>query len=137
METTRSPFAAPEPGLGYIYQARFALLKIFSLPESSAILIEKDDDVEFVADAGVRSLASLKHKATGDTLTNLSVDFWKSVRVWLAHYVKNGRISSESRFFLFTTATISDGSFLNLFTSDGANDDLRTQAAQEAITRSE
>jgi hypothetical protein len=137
MGTPRSPFSAAEQGLGYIYQARFALLKILALPESSAVLIEKDDDVEFVSEAGVKSLASLKHKATGDTLTNLSTDFWKSVRIWLANYLENGRVSSESRFLLFTTATISAGSFLALFAEDAADDDVRAQTAQDAIAKSQ
>ena len=136
MGTPRSPFSAAEQALGYIYQARFALLKLLALPESSAVLIEKDDDVEFVSDAGVKSLASLKHKATGDTLTNLSVDFWKSVRIWLAHYLENGRISSESGFLLFTTATCSEDSLLALFVEDAVDDDLRAQAAQKAIAQS-
>jgi hypothetical protein len=137
MGTPSSPFSAAEQGLGYIYQARFALLKILALPESSAVLIEKDDDVEFVSEAGVKTLASLKHKATGDTLTNLSTDFWKSVRIWLAHYLENGRVSSESRFLLFTTATISKGSFLAVFAEDAADEDVQAQAAQGAIAKSQ
>lgn len=137
MTTARSPFSAAEQGLGYIYQAQFALLKILELPESSSLLIEKDDDVDFVSQAGVKSLASLKHKATGDKLTNLSTDFWKSVRIWLSHYLENGRLSSETRFLLFTTATTSDGSFLALFAEDAAAHDARVQAAQEAIAKSQ
>jgi hypothetical protein len=137
MDTQRSPFSAAEQGLGYIYQARFSLLKILAMPESTAVLIEKDDDVEFVSEAGVRSLASLKHKATGDTLTNLSTDFWKSVRIWLAHYLENGRVSSGSRFLLFTTATISEGSFIALFADEAADDETRARAAQDAIARSQ
>jgi len=45
MDTPRSPFSAAEQGLGYIYQARFALLKILEIPEGSAVLIEKNDDI--------------------------------------------------------------------------------------------
>jgi hypothetical protein len=135
--TPRSPFSAAEQGLGYIYQARFALLKILAMPESSAVLIEKDDDMEFISEGGVTSLASLKHKATGDKLTNLSPDFWKSVRIWLAYYLQNDRVSSEGRFFLFTTATISQGSFLAMFAEDAADDDVRAQAAQRAIAESQ
>jgi hypothetical protein len=101
-DDARSLFSAAEQGLGYIYQARFALLKLLNLPESNSIFIEKDDDVEFVDEGGGRSLASLKHKAIGETITDLSVDFWKSVRIWLAYYNREGKISSNSRFFLFT-----------------------------------
>ena len=112
---TGSLFSAAEQGLGYIYQARFALLKILGLPESNSISIEKDDDVDVVDELGRKSLLSLKHKARGERLTDLDTDFWKSVRIWLAKYNRDGKISSDSRFFLFTTAVIADGSFLRLF----------------------
>jgi hypothetical protein len=111
----RSLFSAAEQGLGYIYQARFALLKLLSLPESNSVFIEKDDDVEIVDDGGRRSLASLKHKAVGETITDLSIDFWKSVRIWLAYYSRNGKIISDGRYFLFSTAVVDKGSFLAFF----------------------
>lgn len=136
MGATNSPFSAAEQGLGYIFQARFALLKILAIPESSSVFLEKEDDVEFVTEAGTKSLSSLKHKAHGDKLTDLSTDFWKSARIWLAHYLNNGRIASESRFWLFTTATISSGSFLTLFTDGAAVDEDRAKAAQDALARS-
>lgn len=136
MSTPRSPFSAAEQGLGYIYQARFALLKMLAMPESSAVLIEKDDDVEFLSEGRGKSLASLKHKAEGDKLTDLSPDFWKSVRIWLSYYLQNGRISSDGRFLLFTTAAISPGSFLALFAEGSADDEVRAQSAQNAIAGS-
>ncbi|KAF2991123.1 hypothetical protein OGR47_02860 [Methylocystis sp. MJC1] len=110
-----SPFSAAEQGLGYIYQARLALLKLLSFPESSCVFIEKDDDVELLDEAGRPSLASLKHKAVGETLTDLSPDFWKSVRIWLTVYNRDGRIASGARFFLFTTAAVANTSLLSVF----------------------
>lgn len=132
----RSPHAAAEQGLGYIYQARLALLKILSLPESSSITIEKDDDIEFVTETGIKTLSSLKHKAVGDTLTDLSSDFWRSVRVWLAYYNDYGRALSDARFFLFTTAQISESSFLRLFCDDRTDGETRSVAAREALSKS-
>lgn len=136
MAESTSPYSAAEQGLGYIYQGRFALAKILGLPESTAVLIEKEDDVDFVAETGIRSLGSLKHKAEGDKLTDLSTDFWKSVRIWLAYYTANERAASASRFFLFTTAAISDGSFLSLFTDNAERKGDRVGSAQEAIAKS-
>ena len=92
-------FSAGEQGLGYIYQPRFALLRLLQLPESTSVLIEKDDDLDFLDKDGVKTLASLKHKAVGDRLSNLSIDFWKSVRIWLARYNRDGRSEAELRFF--------------------------------------
>lgn len=109
---TTDQFSAGEQGLGYIYQARLALLQLLQLPEDTAIFLEKDDDLDFVDGEGGKSLASLKHKAIGDRLTDLSTDFWKSVNIWLTRYKRDGRATSNLRFFLFTTGTVSRGSFL-------------------------
>ncbi|EPJ2922878.1 ABC-three component system protein [Pseudomonas aeruginosa] len=111
-EAPTDKFSAGEQGLGYIYQARLALLQLLQLPEDTAIFLEKDDDLDFIDGDGGKSLASLKHKAVGDRLTDLSTDFWKSVNIWLARYKRDGRAASNLRFFLFTTGTVSTGSFL-------------------------
>lgn len=131
-----SPFSAAEQGLGYIFQPRFALLKILELPESSAVFLEKEDDIEFLHESGIRSLGSLKHKAGGDKLTNLSIDFWKSVRIWLAYYRKTGGIASKGHFLLFSTAELSEGTFLSLFTESAADDDDRVEHARAVLATS-
>ena len=41
-------YSAGEQGLGYIYQARLALLHLLQLPENIAVSLEKDDDLDFV-----------------------------------------------------------------------------------------
>jgi hypothetical protein len=104
-DTSTDRYAAGEQGLGYIYQPRFALLRLMQLSENTCVLIEKDDDLDFVDQAGVKSLASLKHNAIGDRLTDLSIDFWKSVRIWLVRYERDGRSAASLRFFLFTAGS--------------------------------
>ena len=108
-------YSAREQGLGYMYQARFALLQILKMPESTSLLIEKDDDIDFVDADGHKTLGSLKHRADGNKLTDLSTDFWKSVRIWLARYKRDGRIQCALRFFLFTTSKVAERSFLQSF----------------------
>ncbi|MDX1115859.1 hypothetical protein I0J99_23980 (plasmid) [Sinorhizobium meliloti] len=137
MPLTKSEHSAAEQGLGYTFQSRFALLKALDLPEEDALFIERNDDVEFVGTNGSLSLASLKHKAIGDKLTDLSVDFWKSVRIWLKHYNASGRTASRARFLLFHTGTVASGSFLSLFEEDSSDDIARAAAAAEAIARTE
>jgi hypothetical protein len=132
----RSPYSAAEQGLGYMYQARFALLKILELPEDSTLLLEKEDDVDFDDANGRKSLMSLKHKAVGDTLTDLSTDFWKSVRIWLAHYKANGRIACDARFMLFTTGDVSAGSMLTIFMGRGTDGEARAEAVQGPLGKS-
>jgi len=136
MPEPRSIFSAAESGLGFIYQPRLALLRLLSLPESTSLLIEKSDDLEFDTASGRKTLASLKHKAEGDRLTDLDVDFWKSVRVWLAYYVDNGRISSNADFVLFTTAVIAPGSKLTLFAEVDSDPADRAAMAAMLLDRS-
>jgi hypothetical protein len=131
------PYSAGEQALGYMYQARFALLRLLQLPESDSVLIEKDDDLDFVDEAGVKALASLKHKAVGDRLSDLSGDFWKSVRIWLTRYERDGRAESKLRFFLFTTGTVSATSFLRNFLPNTSRDTSLSYLAEQALSASE
>lgn len=133
-------FSAGEQGLGYIYQARLALLQLLKFPEDTSLYLEKDDDLDFIDVQGCKSLASLKHKAIGDKLTNLSTDFWKSVNIWLARYKRDGRTESNLQFFLFTTGIVSPDSFLKRFVSyqSVTSEDLKTLAelADDALADS-
>ncbi len=126
-------YSAGEQGLGYIYQPRFALLRLMQLPESTSVMIEKDDDLDFLDIDNVKSLASLKHKAIGDRLTDLSTDFWKSVRIWLARYNRDWRSEASLRFFLFTTGTVSKTSFLRRFLLDRASEDGETASLSQLV----
>ena len=126
-------YSAGEQGLGYIYQPRFALLRLLQLPESTSVLIEKDDDLDFLDKDDVKTLASLKHKAIGDRLTDLSTDFWKSVRIWLARYNRDGRSEASLRFFLFTTGTVSKTSFLRRFLLDCVSQDEETASLSQLV----
>jgi hypothetical protein len=60
-------FSASEQSLGYIYQARLALLQLLKLPEETALFLEKDDDLDFVDGDGVKSLhhSSTRRPAIG------------------------------------------------------------------------
>jgi hypothetical protein len=134
-------FSAGEQGLGYLYQPRFALLKMLQLPEETSVFIEKDDDLDFVDIGGRKTLSSLKHKAPGERLTNLSTDFWKSVRIWLTRYKDSGRVESTLQFYLFTTNEVSETSFLKEFlptaTARSCDDPARRTLADEALAETQ
>jgi hypothetical protein len=134
-------FSAAEQGLGYLYQPRFALLQILQLPEETSVFVEKDDDLDFVDASGRKTLGSLKHKVPGERLTNLSTDFWKSVRIWFARYKEGGRIESTHRFYLFTTNEVSETSFLKEFLPTAivrsADDPTRTTLADAALAETQ
>lgn len=104
VEKSTDNYSAGEQGLGYIYQPRFALLQLLKLPEETSFLIEKDDDLDFLDENGIKTLSSLKHKAIGERLTDLDTDFWKSIRIWLARYKRDDRINSNLRFFYLRRA---------------------------------
>lgn len=139
-DSTKDKHSAREQGLGYLYQPRLALLRLLELAENTIVFLEKDDDLDFVDNNGNKSLSSLKHKAASDRLNDLSLDFWKSVRIWLARYKRGGRSVSNLRFFLFTTGTVSDSSFLKGFLpiQSGKDDETQTlvEQAEDALRRS-
>ncbi|PRA07023.1 hypothetical protein CQ019_01665 [Arthrobacter sp. MYb229] len=123
-----------------MYQPQFALLRLFELAESTEVYIEMDDDLDFVDLNGAKSLGSLKHKSVGDRLTDLSVDFWKSVRIWISRYKRDSFQESDLKFLLFTTSEISPTSYLHKFSSRltnlGENIADAVMCAREALERS-
>lgn len=137
MTGSSSPHSAAASALGFFYQPRLGLLRLLAQPETTTLLIEMSDDLEFDTSTGTKSLMSLKHKSTGDTLTQLDPDFWKSVRVWLKHYLEDGRMASTAQFLLLTTATVAVDSFLEKFTDDEVSGVERAKAASAALALSE
>jgi hypothetical protein len=135
MTEQNDSFAAAQQALGYGYQVRFGLLRMMELNEDTSLLIEKDDDLDFQDDEEGQILASLKHKAPGDTLTDLSPDFWKSVRIWLTRYVSAGKLTSQLTFFLFTTGVVTAGSFLENFVVDGLKAENLPSLADAVLLR--
>ncbi|ENV56502.1 hypothetical protein F951_02200 [Acinetobacter soli CIP 110264] len=123
-----NPYAAAASSIGYDYQIRLALLKSFKINEESEVHIEALDDIELNTKDG-KQLLSLKHKQINDTLTDLSVDFWKSVNIWIDR-IKT--ITTPINFLLCTTAEVSDSSFLKIIT-DGS----KTTIELEDITQIE
>lgn len=136
-ESTNRSFSAPDQAEGYLYQIRYALLQILRLSEESLCLIEKDDDIDFSDPDEGKILASLKHKAPGDLLTDLSPDFWKSVRIWLNFYIKNNIYTKPVSFFLFTTGQVATGSFLEVFLPDRQKDNNLPDRIREVLSKSE
>ena len=68
MSSSKNQFSAADQALGYLYQLRYALFQTLRLPEETVCFIEKDDDIDFSDPEEGRMLASLKHKAPGDSL---------------------------------------------------------------------
>jgi hypothetical protein len=137
MVSSNNQFSASDQALGYLYQLRYALFQILQLPEETVCFIEKDDDIDFSDPEEGRILASLKHKAPGDTLTDLSPDFWKSVRIWLDYYIKNKISTASVSFFLFTTGRVAVNSFLEAFLPNAQKDVEIVDTVCRVLERSE
>lgn len=137
MVSSNNQFSAADQALGYLYQLRYALFQTLRLPEETVCFIEKDDDIDFSDPEEGRILASLKHKAPGDTLTDLSPDFWKSVRIWLDYYMKNDISTASVSFFLFTTGRVAIDSFLETFLPNAQKDVEIVDTICRVLERSE
>ncbi|GJQ64795.1 MAG: hypothetical protein SCALA702_38480 [Melioribacteraceae bacterium] len=140
MTNKKDKYSAPQQALGYMYQPRYALHRILMLPEDTTCLLEADDDIDYNDPVEGKLLASLKHKAPGDKLTDLSPDFWKSVRIWATFAIANPNTISDTSFFLFTTGEIQIGSFLSNFLA--GNDERKppdelTETAMDVISKSD
>ncbi|MBL3587297.1 hypothetical protein JMM61_18245 [Rhodovulum sulfidophilum] len=127
-------FSAVDPALGYLYQARFALLEALRRlgdERPFSIFLETLDDVVFDQDGGALDLLQLKHHRVGTAnLTDSSTDLWKSLRIWIEGR-SSGTIPKDARLFLVTTAQVGQGSAAAyLRTSDQDRD---VQAAVRAL----
>ncbi|GAB3046121.1 hypothetical protein GCM10027155_09400 [Acinetobacter apis] len=101
-------YSAAASSIGYDYQIRLALLKSFEINEASEVSIEALDDIELRTEDST-TLLSLKHKKINDTLSNLSIDFWKSINIWIDRI---NNINTPLNFLLCTTAKVSEKSLL-------------------------
>lgn len=111
---TITDFSAKEPSLGYYYQIRLSLYLLLKNKEmvNPCIKIENLDDIE-IEEENTNNLFQTKlHINSVANLTDLSPDFWKTIRVW-SENISNGSVEVERTIFtLITTSIISDSSFL-------------------------
>lgn len=123
-----NPFAATAATLGYAYQFRYGLLAALETLRSRdgawAIAMETADDLVVAGDDD-QALLQTKLRSTG-SLTNVSPDFWKTLRVW-ATQIRGGAVDlTETEFFLVTTQPVPEGSIPSRLTGDGDHDPAET-----------
>ena len=106
-------FSAAGPMLGYLFQSRQALLlaiRLYKTSPSLTISIERFDDIA-VEDANAPAVQlQLKHHIKPAELTDTSVDFWKTLRVWTEQVNANPQLPFETRFAIVSTAVAPTGS---------------------------
>ena len=107
-------FSAASAALGYLYQVRSALLWTLRRMKSDsdfAVGVETLDDVAFETTGGEpRELLQTKHhRRSQGSLTDGSVDLWKTLRIWFVARA-SGEIPPHTSLFLVTTANAPEGS---------------------------
>ncbi|RYY46938.1 MAG: hypothetical protein EOO06_13430 [Chitinophagaceae bacterium] len=124
MPTIDTNFSAREPSLGYVYQIKYALLLLITNSRTTSnpkIRIENLDDIEIENIDSIQLFQTKLHIKSKATLTNASVDFWKTIRIWADH-IKSGLIELESTLFaLLTTESVSEESVLVNFKKENLN----------------
>lgn len=103
--------------LGYLYQCREALL--LAIVESKrrpslSVSIERFDDVAFEDSGTPTEQLQIKHHVNAASLSDLSVDLWKTLRIWSEQVSVNTQLPFERLFSIVTTATAPAGSAAEL-----------------------
>lgn len=124
LKKPRKPdFSAGPQFLGYLYQAHYALYALLKETEEEAgIVIEGLDDIE-LGTAKLKHLKQLKHHIKKKaSLSSLSVDLWKTIRVWSAGLKAKEWKPLETKLTLITTATAPKNSIAFLLRDDSNRD---------------
>lgn len=114
MAKPRNPHEASASAIGYLFQCRYALFAgLRAIPETPqlSISIETFDDIAFESKGDPTELIQTKHHIgkTGD-LTDVSVDLWKTLSIWLQRVAEDVEAPFRMRFVLLTTGHAPDGS---------------------------
>jgi hypothetical protein len=121
-----SAFDASASAAGYAMQFRYALLRAVERLKTGdlnwQISIEAGDDVEVIPKPGYTDLHQLKLRAQGTTLTDMSRDLWKTLRIWAEVYEKGAIDLNSTQLFLVTTSAASPGSAAHTLSMSGDRD---------------
>ena len=107
-----STFGAAPAMVGYLYQVRLALLWAIRRSRTSdfVVSLETLDDVSFEFGGEPLVVLQAKHSLkAAASLTDLSTELWKTLRVWLVG-LASGEIPIGTVRFLITTAAAAPGS---------------------------
>ncbi|MBI6630730.1 hypothetical protein JAO82_12655 [Pontibaca sp. S1109L] len=113
---------------GYLFQCRLALLRGLQLLKkkpNGRISIEKFDDIAFESDDIVDCLMQAKHHSAPKSLSDSSVDLWKTLRIWIDQLERGFLSASDLRFNLITTAMAQPGSAMELLRPGATEADVR------------
>jgi hypothetical protein len=132
----KSTFSAADQNLGYLFQARMALLLALEGDEDAALMLEGLDDITFENAGNARALLQLKHHTTEASLTDSSPELWKTLRVWSTHYQTGLVRLPGTQFFLLTTAAAPEHSIAALLRVDNRDPELAAERLADTAHKS-
>lgn len=102
---------AAEQMLGYLYQISYALKLLFESDDLDYQLsIERFDDIAFDKDNDPKKLIQLKHHSKPASLTDSSVDLWRTLGVWIDAINYDSSLLKNTDFVIITTAEVPSNS---------------------------
>ena len=117
-------FSAAPSAAGYLYQARLALalcLKYVNGDVGVEVGIERLDDVSFESGGSALELLQAKHHIDRvASLSDKSVDLWKTLRVWSEAAAKDPTLPARTRLALVTTGSAPAESAASMLRPAGA-----------------
>lgn len=118
---------------GYLFQCRLALLlglQLVKKKPNGNISIEKFDDIAFDTDDVAQCLIQAKHHVAPKSLTDASVDVWKTLRIWCSEFASAAASSFGTRRLLITTAVAPENSALSKLRT-GSSKETRIEARKQ------
>lgn len=121
--SAKTNFSAAPSAAGYLYQARLALalcLKYVNADSSVEVGIERLDDVSFESNGTALELLQSKHHIDRvASLSDKSVDLWKTIRVWSEAAVSDPTLPARTRLALVTTGSAPERSAASMLRPAG------------------
>ncbi len=103
--------SVPGQMLGYLYQVRYALKLLLENDDPNyQISLEKFDDIAFDSNGEPIELIQVKHHTTPASLSDSSVDLWRTLNVWLDAIEHDNTLLENTDFVIITTASVPPGS---------------------------
>lgn len=126
MQASVDSFSAGGPMVGYLYQVRVAL--VWAIRQSRVgdftVNLETLDDVSFHSASDPIAVLQTKHSLNAaSTLTDLSPELWKTLRIWMVG-LASGEVPATASRILISTAANSPGSACAALAIEGAGRDV-------------
>lgn len=117
---------ASSQALGYLYQVQCALSFLLdSEDEDIKVCIEKFDDISFHKNQNVTVQYQLKYHSKDGNVTNSSVDFWRTLNVWIDTINADVTLLGSTKFYIITTQSIGKDSVVEKIKNLKSSDDKK------------